>query len=413
MLLLISMTLRWWLILLLLVVDDSQAFLVPRQNWNKENVRRYSASSSADHEQAAVRCLSVNQLKQELAERKVSTADVFEKEQLIQRLIEARRKAASSSPNNDSTAASTNDDAILELPLLLTSMDQTISLTDNINLTPSDQSYATIQVQHQSDPAKPLSLLLDTACSGIVLRSSVVQERNLPTFASPVTLTGAAGTSSGTGTISQLEFIVQNQRFGPLPVAIQDIGALPRTLDGIIGLTFLQSFAALEMDFQEGLVRLHRFHEPKSPSRTRAKMQLHQPLGLYSVPVYFGDRGPVRLLVDTGAACTLLNWDGVADLGLTKESPALTPLAQPKGALGSDNVALPLTHRLHVSSTLKLNLKDEGIALQGNQRLAIDVGTIPVLDALPGVGGILGLDALLRAKGLVMTLRGSMELSLR
>ena len=46
------------------------------------------------------------------------------------------------------------------------------------------------------------------------------------------------------------------------------------------------------------------------------------------------------MLFDNGASSTLLNWIGVQELGLSK------------GAIGSDNIAIQLTHRLYGSRIL-------------------------------------------------------------
>ena len=69
--------------------------------------------------------------------------------------------------------------------------------------------------------------------------------------------------------------------------------------------------------------------------------------------------------------------------------------------MGSDNVAMQLTHRINVSSTLKLgNLSSDlpGLSLQ-DKRLSVDIGNIAILDQLAGenVGGILGIDAFMRS----------------
>ena len=135
-------------------------------------------------------------------------------------------------------------------------------------------------------------------------------------------------------------------------------------------------------------------------------------LGIFAVPVYLGGRGPVDLLVDTGASCTLLSWKGVGDLGLSATSSAVKPLTTRMGAMGSDNVALELTHRLHVSSKLQLGsttAPEEGLSLAGESRLPIDVGRIPILESLAsqGVGGILGVDVLMRCSAVRFSCRGS------
>jgi hypothetical protein len=131
-------------------------------------------------------------------------------------------------------------------------------------------------------------------------------------------------------------------------------------------------------------------------------------LGIHTVPVYLGGRGPVQMLVDTGASSTLLNWKGVSDLGLSSSSPQLTRITIPTGAMGSENVAIALTHRLHVRSTIQLgDTKLLGIPFNAETRIPIDIGSIPVIDAIPGVGGILGIDVLMRCRTLQILTRNN------
>ena len=141
-------------------------------------------------------------------------------------------------------------------------------------------------------------------------------------------------------------------------------------------------------------------------------------LSIYTVATTLGGRGPVTLLVDSGAAHTLLNWKGVADLGLSRQSPAVAPLdpRMKMGAMGSDNAVMQFTHRLHVSSQVNFDNGNTnngnsnsqllpGLSLQDDRRLPIDIGNIPILDALQsqGVGGILGIDVMMRCAAVQMT----------
>jgi len=226
-------------------------------------------------------------------------------------------------------------------------------------------------------------------------------------------MTGAGGTSAATGLTQLQSFSLDGSdatTFGPLPAAVQDIGALPSDLDGIIGLSFLSQFAAADLDFRKGTVSLFRTAADVPTLSAydliaEADMRMIGGLGIFTVPVFFGGRGPVQMLVDTGAACTLLNWKGVSDLGLDRTSKQVQSIAA-TGAMGSDNVAIKLSHRLNVSSQVTLGLRSTtkltGVSLAGRNRLSVDIGQIPVIDSLQsqGVGGILGIDALMRC-GLV------------
>jgi hypothetical protein len=174
-------------------------------------------------------------------------------------------------------------------------------------------------------------------------------------------------------------------------------------LDGIIGLSFLNQFACVEMDFKRGTVTLYKKErKPPVPEGldviAEAEMTMTN-LGIWIVDVTLDGRGPVKMLVDSGAASTFLNWKGVSDLSLSRESLPMERLTSPMGAMGSDNIAMALTHRLTVRQNLNLGVRSSysGLAISGDG-IKIDVGDIAVLDAMSAnnVGGILGIDVLMR-----------------
>ena len=355
-----------------------------------------------------IRSLRVKEIKAELSALSISTADAFEKEELVKRLYEARKNGAKTTKRTSSSTSNVSDH-VVHSTLYFTSMDSNRIITAKndaaISIEPSDQPYATVQIDvaNPYGPDFKLSLLLDTACSGFVLRPSVVSKYNLPQLSTPVTMTGAGGTAGGTGLTQINRFMFGGVPFGPLPAATQDIGALPSSLDGIIGLSFLNQFACVEMDFRNGSVTLYKNERrPPVPEGldvvAEAEMSLTK-LGIWTVDVTLDKRGPVKMLVDSGAASTFLNWKGVSDLSLSRNSPLVESLSSPMGAMGSDNVAMTLTNRLTVRQNLNLGLRPlhSGLPVSGDG-ITIDIGEIAVLDTLSSdeVGGILGIDVLMQ-----------------
>lgn len=130
-------------------------------------------------------------------------------------------------------------------------------------------------------------------------------------------------------------------------------------------------------------------------------------LGIYNADVLLDGRGPVKLLVDTGAASTFMNWNGVSALGYASSSQQIEPISEAIGAMGADNAALRLTHRYVLKRRWNIQTKNRsegiyfpGIGIRGTNYEAginIDIGNIPVLEALrsDNVGGILGADLLM------------------
>lgn len=400
-----------------------------------------SLDTDNDHKlllEAEIRSMRVKEIKAALLELNISTHDVFEKEELVQRLVEGRKSGKQQKRPAENTSARTTASPlsssgmtkdVIVAPLYFTSMDSNlkvaaVNMDGGIRVDPSDQPYATVEFQVTPDgggSAFPLRLLLDTACSGFVLRPSVVEKYNLPKMSTPVTMTGAGGTVGATGLTQLSKFSLGGESFGPLPAAVQDIGALPSLLDGIVGLSFLNNFAAVDMDFANGKLSLYRrgstvpdIASDQATLVTRGTMEVIPHLGIYTADVMLGSRGPVKMLVDSGAASTFLNWKGVEDLGISRtddSSSFLQRLSNPMGAMGSDNIAMQLTHRLGVSSTLSLlgtssagqssNTSSSlpGLSLKETKRLKIDIGDIAILDNMraQNVGGILGIDALMRS----------------
>jgi hypothetical protein len=55
--------------------------------------------------------------------------------------------------------------------------------------------------------------------------------------------------------------------------------------------------------------------------------------------------GPVKLLFDTGAAETFLNWKGVQDLNMNRDHPLIQRNRGKNCAMRADNMALEISHR--------------------------------------------------------------------
>jgi len=403
------------LLLISIATPNVSAFLpanTPKHQWRLAFGMKQNVDETALSE---IRSMSIQDIKKELAALQISSKDAFEKEELVRRLYEARQ-----------TKHDSADNKCIQTPLYFANMDRDIRVAavhgagpTDVTINPSDQPYATIQIQvHDSKDDYTLSLLLDTACSGFVLRPEICKKYNMPSLKTPVKMTGAGGTESATGLTQINKFSLGGETYGPLPAAVQDIGALPNSLDGIIGLSFMNQFAEVEMDFQKGVVSFFRdTPRPRSDLQVIAKtsMNMLPRLGIYTAEVTLGDRGPVQMLVDSGASSTFLSWKGVSDLGLKRDSNFIAPLQSPVGAVGSDNVATQLTHRLNVSSKLNLGLSTTytGLSLAGAARLSIDIGQIPILEGLQGqgVGGILGVDVMMRCAAVRFSFRGPLTMT--
>lgn len=395
-----------WLTILLWCLEAAVAFRAVHLH----NQRSFPALKDSIKDislEEKVRAMPAREIKAELVGYGISTVGLFEKEDLVKRLL-AEKMESGTTDSKEPSSDSLSD--VITTPLYFTSLDTGLIVaavnSDGISVNRSEKPYSAIKVEVQGrDTSFTLQLLLDTACSGIVLRPSVVKKWDLPESSMPVTMTGAGGSSAAQG-LTQLSFEVGDKSFGPLPAAIQDIGALPGSLDGIIGLSFLKQSCCVDLDFEIGQLRLYdrSMATPSSDSVNgtlvgNAKTFMVPQYGLHAVDVYLGGRGPVKMLIDSGASFSALNWNGIDKLGISRDDESfLKRLSNPMGAMGSDSNVAQLTHRIHVSSVLQVGSKTRGLSLKNDKRLSIDIGNIGILDALAShnVVGILGIDALMR-----------------
>mmetsp|Transcript_1721 Transcript_1721/g.2472 ORF Transcript_1721/g.2472 Transcript_1721/m.2472 type:complete len:493 (-) Transcript_1721:363-1841(-) len=395
-----------------------------------------------------IRALRVRELKSELNSLGITTDDVFEKEELVKRLLQARF----TSPNEDerelgqekfsrggdkfSLDNNTNRPLEISIPLGYHSLSNnyvTARNREDVFLRPSPGKFISIDLYltgKELDEAKGyteadfkhLTLLVDTACSGIVLRPSVASKLALPSYnGGSASMTSAGGTTITHGSIYMLEHmalstitlegdITRRKIHGLkglcLPSVVQEIGPLPQSLDGIIGLSFLERFARVEFDFSLGVLNLvpttispptYSLNQPMKVVAT-SKLKKTQ-LGIYLTHCVIDGR-EVNLVLDTGAGSTILNWNGLKQMKLDKDHPLVARITESFGAMGADNFALPLTHRF--AAKTRFNLEPDGFHLGmelGNDVLNVDIGDLPILNQLQGegAGGILGSDFLMRS----------------
>jgi len=309
-----------------------------------------------------------------------------------------------------------HENAMILVPMQFYSLDsgQSVAATnaDDVFLRPSPGKFPCIQIDIGQQ--RKLSLLVDTACTAIVLRPSIVAKYGLSTNNAGATMT-AAGGGTMSGALTQLERFTlvgsssstcdDNEAFGPFPTAVQDIGALPSTLDGIIGLSFLNQFACVDFDFKQGNLVLHKDDHDPSISESAVCLS-HNNISLtrmriWAADMMFDGRGPVKVIVDTGAASTILNWKGITNMGLSRTSDLIARNYGTMGAMGADNVALDLSHRYTLSRRFGLSSKvgtaSAGVRIKEGT-VPLDVGELPILQALQpeGIGGLLGSDLLMR-----------------
>ena len=429
----------------LLLISTCSGFVGQNVNLSTRSFSSSSiSSSSTSHDQVSLedlRSKPVKELKKALQDRRIPSNDLLEKEELVQRLYQALQNNPPPLKNDPTIDRSISASDVIVAPIKLTALRDNVrvdNLGENGLFEPTDQPFATVELILQNPSSsnnQRLNLMVDTACSGVVLHSRAVQRLNLPQMSTPVTSMGASGSAEATGLTEIPPFTIvdddddDTKVFSKLPAAIQNVDTLPSFIDGILGLSFLGQFHALEFDYttnqlvlfetaQAAQKSLDENEESSQQIVARGPLHMLGSLGVYAVDVTLGGRGPVKMIVDTGGSNTFLSWKGVSDLGLSRSSPALARIPNPMGAMGTTAQVFALTHRIHVSSQLQLgrttsnssnDRSTEGLSLAGDKRLPIDIGDIPILQmmASQGVGGILGLDVFSRCKAIRLTLKGT------
>jgi predicted aspartyl protease len=425
-------------IFLLALVSIADAFVYPksiatfRVGFHDQQFSS-SLSSSLDQQDEQslmdeVISMKASEIKRELDLFGINTSDVFEKNELINRLVEHRRKAKgkkNTKGTSDNHQTSDNlypeesgslADDVIRVPMEFHSLipaQSVPSSNSNVYLRPSPGKYPSIQLVIPGQSRK-MTLLVDTACSGIVLRPSILQLYNLPKLNTGISMTAAGGTTTA-GSVAKLVSprMVDGTILEDMIVAGQDIGALPSVLDGIIGISFLNQFESVTFDFEQSELILsktrinHLKMEDWSQMEVIAKSFMEMcRIGVWTMDVTMDGRGPVKMLLDTGAAATFLNWKGVKDLNMDRNHPRIQRNTSALGAMGADNVALALSHRFTLKNRVNFTsdpanvgpFEPLGIDLQKYGSLNIDIGDLPVLSVLQvdNVGGIIGNDILMR-----------------
>jgi hypothetical protein len=335
---------------------------------------------------------------------KGSHAGVFQIDQLVHRLTDARQSNEADSTVSRRSgkqlqqSATPSSNGTIELPLYVSygeDNNMVVPVGGLFSFLLPEPPYVSIQFQ-VNKRRDNISFLLDTLCPCIVVRPSDVDRCNLPMAPFAMDSSGAGGTTERMGMIMLTNLRVGSQSFGStMLAAVQEIDVLPSKVDGIMGLSFLNQFALIELDFEKERVTFRKEANRSTSGRltvlAQAPLQILPELG-YTVDVFFDGKGPVNMLVGTGVPGTLLNWKGIANLGLSRDSKSLQRIGWNTGIVEIANVAKQLTHRLAVSSLIQLGDKTMGLPLRG-KRLFIGVGTIPLPD---GVGGILGMNVLMK-----------------
>jgi len=252
-----------------------------------------------------------------------------------------------------------------------------------------------------------LLMLLDTACSGVVLRPRAARRIGLSIQSSPLVMSGAGGNlRPDIASVPWLEFDGKpSVRTGAHVIPVQEMNALPDDLDGIAGLSLIKALGvAVDFDFVASEARFYKQHPTMIPPgrvSVGAADMAYTRDGIPTVDLWINGRGPAKLIVDTGASSTIFGWSkgGIESLGLSRpplrKGNDILILLQSTGAMGADGAALELTHRLHLQ---RASFQANSAVNIIKEKVDIDIGDLPIFEELrsEGVGGVLGTDVFMQ-----------------
>eukprot|EP00640_Fibrocapsa_japonica_P001175 CAMPEP_0113934750 /NCGR_PEP_ID=MMETSP1339-20121228/2031_1 /TAXON_ID=94617 /ORGANISM="Fibrocapsa japonica" /LENGTH=424 /DNA_ID=CAMNT_0000936669 /DNA_START=68 /DNA_END=1339 /DNA_ORIENTATION=+ /assembly_acc=CAM_ASM_000762 len=362
-----------------------------------------SAEINEEDVYAEVKSMRAAEIKKELNSYRISTSDCFEKEELVQRLVQARIDRSGESLN-----------AGVKVPLrCFTPRDGVLG--EDVKL--DEKSYFAINVALPELGVESADFMIDTAATNSLVTPLWADRWGAKGTGRSATMN--AGTMSASG--------LRQVRLGPARLGGQFksiplepvVTALPIPNDiaGIVGLEFMRqfdmavNFVTLECTFYlagtvagnpgafaKGLRRLKgRFYPPMNMFGVEAQLALPgQP-----PPSSPGQPFPVRTLLDAGSAFSILNWEaaslvglGPQDIGgkLRKTGQVISGASAP----GQDFKAMEVVDG---EFDLLLNCGDGSSAAVHNVKCCI--GDLPAFQllGLSGPAMVIGLDVLSRGTG--------------
>lgn len=319
------------------------------------------------------------------------------------------RISTSSSYHKSETMGSVSSKDITTIPLVILQQNggvDIVSKNSDAVLRPSSLGRF-IACRIKAPGWHKLLMLLDTACSGVVLRPRAARRIGLAIQSSPLIMSGAGGNlRPDVATVPWLEFEGERPvRTGAQLFPVQEMNALPDEFDGIAGLSLIKLLGvAVDFDFVASEARFYKqlpaVGPPGRVSLGLADMTYTRD-GIPTVNLWVNGRGPAKLIVDTGASSTIFGWNkgGIETLGLRRpplgQGSDTLILLQSTGAMGADGSALELTHRLNLK---RASFQEDSVVNLINDKVDIDIGDLPIFKTLSseGVGGVLGTDVFMQ-----------------
>lgn len=351
--------------------------------------------SDLEMEMREVQQLRVKVIKEELLSCGMGFADCFEKEDLVQRLAEARvnkkkKMTQASSPTStavgNGTAFNAKKLSLFEMPLQFVRMSP---------LEPRQHIILKVSIGGQG----PFDFMLDTGSDESLITPQLAYGKLGITKGSGTASVGLGGMGVPGGSFAMVdipEVKLGSYSCGQMKAVVMDLSYTRLPIYGIAGLNLLSRF---DIDFQfpkrsmtfykagavgRGEINTAGLSEIQNGRRLQFKLPTLQ--------VRINGGPPEDVILDMGASASLMSWKAAGRAGLTRTSPGIMQKGLAATGIGGKSISLASTKVdiQFVTRGTNINFKVKEVIFR---QAEIGVGDLAAFEALP-VGLLIGTDIL-------------------
>jgi len=360
-----------------------------------------------------VSALRASLIKSELKELGIDCSDLFEKNELVERLVLSRMERASAKEKGERKAGAV--EALrkfgggVNVPLKrLRAREGTLGSHVRVD----EKDYYAIELSFPNFEGVRADFVVDSAASNSILAPAFSARVKAPPTG--VTATASAGTASGGGlkqvSLGRVQLGGQgDMECGTLEPIVMEL-PVQEDVGGLVGLDFLRRFH-LFLDFQECSAV---FLPPASiTSSNEGARILGEDLGLVPVPLFYlpppaglyfckvrlstgsAESATLTAVVDLGSTFTIVNTQAIQSMGISEGDPRLRMTDQVISGAAVPGQAYTPIRVSETTATVKIGgMAGKGVVNMGEHRIC--VADLPAF-AMLGIGGpamIVGLDVL-------------------
>jgi len=339
--------------------------------------------SSKDAEKAVdikknIQVMRAREIKKELESVGVDCSGIFDKDELVVRLVDYRIAKGEKTSPDQPYAANINVGVHVPLQVLRGSFGN-----------PKNYITCTVTISGHDE-----TFIIDTGSSNCIVTSQLCTKHNLQKI-TETTTTGAGG---GGGVFNAPVFGLKNVVVGGQNCNLQAIAipgnSLPPGISGLIGIDFIKNFDVADFNFKNNDLHLHNSaevlkHAVSNDNLVQIPLIPH-PLGLVCCSLELNQRSSLAAIIDMGSTFSIVNLVAAQQAGISSSSDSSYEYGVAL-MTGVDGRPMKVDRAQFASAKLGGVL---GLELKGPK---IHIGDIPGLSQVgwgSGPGGLIGLDIL-------------------